>query len=150
MPKSSSERSSKLEFSDSEFVFGGVKFNGGIDMGEGGRERDGDLGGDGNLWGGEGDLGGDGDLGGGDCDVEGRERGIWGWGSLPIFPSKESCGREWRGNWYCRGTCMLWKGGSGGGDLCLFCQARRVLGESGGGIGIAGEPAHCSVSVFFS
>ena len=38
----------------------------------------------------------------------------------------------------------------GGGDLCLFRQARRVLGESGGGIGITGEPACCSVSVFFS
>ena len=36
---------------------------------------------------------GEGDLGGG--------------GSLPISPSKESCGREWRGNWYCRGTCTL-------------------------------------------
>ena len=59
MPKSSSERSSKSEFSDSEFVFGeGVKFNGGIDMGEGGGERDGDLGGDSNM---------------------GMERGIWGW-----------------------------------------------------------------------
>ena len=31
----------------------------------------------------------------------------------------------------------------GGGDLCLFSQARRVVGESGGGIGIAGEPTHC-------
>ena len=28
-------------------------------------------------------------------------------------------------------------------DLCLFCQARRVLGESEGQIGIAGEPACC-------
>ena len=44
MPKSSSERSSKSEFSDSEFVFGGVKFNGGIDKGDAGGERDGDLG----------------------------------------------------------------------------------------------------------
>ena len=44
MPKSSSERFSKSEFSDSEFVFGGLKFNGGIDMGDGGGERDGDLG----------------------------------------------------------------------------------------------------------
>ena len=35
------------------------------------------------------------------------------------------------------------EGDLGGGDLCLFCQARRVMGESGGGIGIAGEPAHC-------
>ena len=41
-------------------------------------------------------------------------------------------------------------GDLGGGDLCLFCQARRVLGESGGGIGIAGEAAPCTVSVFFS
>ena len=31
-------------------------------------------------------------------------------------------------------------GDLGGGDLCLFRQARRVPGESGGGIGIAGEP----------
>ena len=53
-------------------------------MGDGGRERDGDLG------------GGDGDVEGGDGDM-----GEWRWGS-------------------------------GGGDLCLFCQARRVLGESGG------------------
>ena len=110
MPKSSSERSSKSEFSDSEFVFGKVKFNDGTDMGDGGGERDGDLRG-----GGEGGLGGDGDLGGGDCDVEGSG-----------------------------------EGDLGGGDLCLFCQARRVVGESGGGIGIAGEPAHCCVSVFFS
>ena len=100
MPKSSSERSSKLEFSDSEFVFGGVKFNRGIDMGEGGRERDGDL---------------------GEMVIlgwRGGSRGWWiggsgGWGSLPIFPSKESCGREWRGNWYWRGTGTLWRGGSG-------------------------------------
>ena len=157
MPKSLSERSSKSEFSDSEFVFGGVKFNSGIDMGDGGGERYGDLGRDSNLgmergsggwW--RGDVGGDGDLVGGDCDVEGCgegdvgggifayfpkrgelwervegelvlqgnpevvERGIWGWGSLPFSRGKESCGREWRGNWYYR------------------------------------EPAHCSVSVFFS
>ena len=39
---------------------------------------------------------------------------------------------------------------SGGGDLYLFSQARRVVGESGGGIGIAGEPVHFSVSMFFS
>ena len=45
MPKSSSERSSKSKFSDSELVWGGgVKFNGGIDMGDGGGEREGDLG----------------------------------------------------------------------------------------------------------
>ena len=35
------------------------------------------------------------------------------------------------------------EGDLGGGDLCLFHQARRVLGESGWGIGIAGEPRHC-------
>ena len=34
-------------------------------------------------------------------------------------------------------------GDVGGGDLCLFHQARRVLGESGQGIGIAGEPRCC-------
>ena len=34
-------------------------------------------------------------------------------------------------------------GDLGGGDLCLFRQARRVLGESGQGIGIAGEPGGC-------
>ena len=85
-------------------------------MGDGGGERDGDLGGDSNLGGGEGalegggegDLGGDGDFVGGDCDVEGRG-----------------------------------EGDLGGGDLCLFRQARRVLGESGWGIGIAGEPGCC-------
>ena len=57
MPKSSSERTSKSEFSDSEFILRGGKFNGGIDMGDGGRERDGDLGGDSNVRGGEGGLG---------------------------------------------------------------------------------------------
>ena len=83
--------------------------------------------------------------------MEGRGEGdLGGWGSLPILPSKESCVREWRGNWYCRGTHTLWRGDLGDEDLCLFRQARRVEGESGGGIGIAGEPAHCSVSVFFS
>ena len=35
------------------------------------------------------------------------------------------------------------EGDLGGGDLCLFSQARRVVGESGGRIGIAGEPTHC-------
>ena len=65
-------------------------------------------GGSGDLGGGEGDGGGDGDVGGGDCDVEDCGKGdLGGWGSLPISPSKESSGREWRGNWYCRGTLML-------------------------------------------
>ena len=35
------------------------------------------------------------------------------------------------------------EGDLGGGDFYLFSQARRVVGESGGGIGIAGEPTHC-------
>ena len=74
----------------------------GVERGMGSGGGEGDLGG-----GGEEGLGGDGDLRGGDCDVEGRGEGNQGWGSLPISPSKESCGREWRGNWYCRGTCML-------------------------------------------
>ena len=34
-------------------------------------------------------------------------------------------------------------------DFCLFFQRRRVCGESGGGMGITGEPACCTVSVFF-
>ena len=34
-------------------------------------------------------------------------------------------------------------GDLGGGDLCLFRQARKVLRESGGGIGIAREPGGC-------
>ena len=34
------------------------------------------------------------------------------------------------------------EGDLGAGDVCLFRQARRVVGESGGGIGIAGEPIH--------
>ena len=75
------------------------------------------------MGGGEGDLGGggEGEMGG-DGDLGGGD-----------------CDVE------CRG-----EGDLGGGDLCLFSQARRVVGESGGGIGIAGEPTHCSVSVFFS
>ena len=101
----------------------------GVERGRWGWWRGG-LGGDGDLGGGdcdvegcgEGDLG-DGDLwlfhqvrrvveeSGGGIGMQGNphivERGIWGWGSLPILPSKESCGREWRGNWYCRGTRTL-------------------------------------------
>ena len=64
MPKSSSERYSKSKFSDSEFVFDGVKFNSGIDMGDGGRERD---------------MGGDGDLGVNWGILGLLERGILGW-----------------------------------------------------------------------
>ena len=154
MPKSSSERSSKSEFSDSEFVFGGVKFNGGIDKGDAGGERDGDLGGHGNVGGGEGggegDMGGDGDLVCGDCDVEGRGDGDLGGGDLCLFcqarrvPGESGGGIGIAGE---LGGCG--EGDLGGGDLCLFRQARTVLGESGGGTGIAGETARCTVSVFF-
>ena len=42
------------------------------------------------------------------------------------------------------------EGDLGGGDLCLFRQARGVVGESGGGIGIAGEPACYNVCPCFS
>ena len=59
---------------------GGVKFKGGIDMGDGGRKRDGDL------RGGDGDLeGGDGDLGGGDGDMGRVEKGIWEVGIFAYF-----------------------------------------------------------------
>ena len=34
-------------------------------------------------------------------------------------------------------------------DFLLFFQRRRVCGESGGGIGITGEPACCTMSMFF-
>ena len=70
MPKSSSERSSKLKFSDSEFVFGGIKFNGGIDMGDGAERGMGIL---------------------GETVIWGVERGIWGvvergiWGEMGIW-----------------------------------------------------------------
>ena len=37
----------------------------------------------------------------------------------------------------------------GDGDFCLFFQRRRASLESGGGISITGEPARCTVSVFF-
>ena len=76
MPKSSSQKSSKSEFSDSEFVFGGLNLTVVLTW-----EREAERGI--LIWGGDSDLG--------------VERGIWGWGSLPIFPSKESCGREWKG-----------------------------------------------------
>ena len=156
MPKSSS--SSKLEFSDSEFVFGGgVKFNGGIDMGEGGRERDGDLGGDSNLgvergiWGWwRGGSRGDGDLGGGDCDVEGHGDVDLGVGIFDYFPKQGELWERVEGKLVLQGNLHAVERGIWGRDLCLFCQARRVLGESGGGICIAGEPARCSVSMFFS
>ena len=158
MPKSSSERSSKLEFLVSEFVFGGVKFNGGIDMGDGGGERDGDLWGDSNLGGGEGglggdgegDLGGDGDLVSGDCDVEGCGEGDVGVGIFAYFAKHRELWGRVEGELVLQGNLEVVERGIGDGDLCLFCQARRVVGESGGGIGITGEPAHCSVSVFFS
>ena len=90
-------------------------------MGDGGRERDRDL------------RGGDGDQGV-EMGIWRVETGIWGW-------KQGSGGGD--------GDLGGGEGDLGGGDLCLFCQARRVLGESGGGIGIAGEPTRCSVSVFF-
>ena len=129
IPKSSSERSLKSEFSDSEFVLGGLNLTvvltwemgaergmgiwgemviWGVERGIWGVVERGIWGEMGILGGGKGDLGGDGDVDAGDCDVEGHG-----------------------------------EGDLGGGDLCLFLQARRVLGESGGGIGIAGESACC-------
>ena len=158
MPKSSSERSSKSESSDSEFVFGGVKFNSGIDMGEGGRERDGDLGGDGDLGVERGILGVvERGIWGGEMGIwvvetvmwRVVERGIWGWGSLPILPSKESSGREWRGNWYCRGTRMLWRGGSWGWGSLPILSSKESSGRKWRLIGIAGNP-HIVVCPCFS
>ena len=122
MPKSSSERSSKSEFSDSEFVFGGVKFNGGIDMGDGGGEKDGDLGGDSNL-------------GGGQVGRGVVERGIWGEMGIWLVETV-----MWR---------VVERGMWGGGDLCLFRQARRVVGESGGELVLQVNP-HIVVCPSFS
>ena len=66
-----------------------------------------------------GDGGGerDGDLGGG------GEGDLWGDGDL----GHGDCDVEGSG-----------EGDLGDGDLCLFRQAMRVVGESGGGVGIAG------------
>ena len=158
MPKSSSERSSKSEFSDSEFVFGGVKFNGGIDLGDGGGERDGDLGEDSNRGGGEGsDGGGEGDLGEmGIWLVETVmwrvvERGMWGVGIFAYFAKHGELWEKVERELVLQGSPeVVERGIWGGGDLCLFRQARRVVGESAGGIGITGEPTCCSVFVFFS
>ena len=134
MPKSSSERSSKSEFSDSEFVFGGVKFNSGIDMGEGGRERDGDLGGDGNLGGGEGDLGGSGDLGGGDCDVEGRGEGDLGVGIFAYFAKQGELWERVEGELVLQGNLHIVERGIWGvGIFAYFAKQgefwERVEGE---------------------
>ena len=106
-------------------------------MGDGGGERDGDLGGDSNLGGGEGGLGVVergiwGEMGIWLVEtVMWRvvERGMWGWGSLPILPSMESCGREWRGNWYCRGTWRLWRGGSGGWGSLHILPSKESCGR---------------------
>ena len=90
-------------------------------MGDGGGERDGNLGEtvisgvERGLWGWwRGGSGGDGNLVGGDCDVEGHG-----------------------------------EGDLGGGDLCLFWKARTVLGESGGELVLQGKP-HVVVCLCFS
>ena len=158
MPKSSSERSSKSEFSDSEYVFGTVKFNGGIDMGDGGGERDGDLGGDGNVGareggvrgGGEGDLGGDGNLVGGDCDVEGCEEGDVGVGIFAYFAKHGELWERVEGELVLQGNPKVVERGIWGVGIFAYFAKQGELWESGGGIGITGEPARCSVSVFFS
>ena len=77
------------------------------------------------IWGGDGDLGGRGNVGGGEGGGEGDMGGD---GDLVCG----DCDVEGRGD-----------RDLGGADLCLFRQARRVPGESGGGIGIAGEPGGC-------
>ena len=87
------------------------------------------------IWGGEGNLGGDGEGEMGEMGIWVVERGIWEEMGMWVVETDVEGHRE---------------GDLGGGDLCLFHQARRVLGESGGGISIAGEPACCSVSMFFS
>ena len=121
MPKSSSERSSKSEFSDLDLYLGGLNLMVVLTWEMGWRERWG-SGGDSNLGGGEGalggggegEMGGDGDLVGGDCDVEGCGEGDLGGGDLCLFRQARRVLGEWMGNWYCRGTQTLWRGESGG------------------------------------
>ena len=151
MPKSSSERSSKSEFSDSEFVFGRVKFNSGTDMEEGGRERDRDLGGgELDLGGGGGGDGGDGDLGGGDCDVEGHGEGDLGVGIFAYFPKQGELWERVEGELVLQGNPHIVEREIWGMGIFAYFAKQGEFWESGLGIGIAGEPAHCSVSVFFS
>ena len=171
MPKSSSERSSKSEFSDSEFVFGGVKFNSGIDMGDGDRERDRDLGGDGDLGGREGDLwgwwrggsGGDGDLGG----IEGEmgemgmwvvetvmwrvmERGIWGWGSLPIFTKQGEFWERVEGELVLQGNPHVVERGIWGmGIFAYFAKQGELWERVEGELVLQGNP-HVVVCPYFS
>ena len=79
------------------------------------------------------------------------ERGIWGVGMFAYFAKQGEFWERVEEELVLQGNPdIVERGIFGGGDVCLFCQARRVLGESGGGIGIAGEPTHCTVSVFFS
>ena len=73
--------------------------------------------------------GGDGDLGGGDVAL----------GDVALGGGDGDLGVK----------SVVGDGDLGGGDFCLFFQRRRVSLESGGGIGITGEPARCTVSVFF-
>ena len=99
----------------------------------------------------EGELGVDGDLVGGDCGVEGCAEGDLGVGFFAYFAKQGECWERVDRKLVLQGNPdFVERGIWGGEDLCLFRQARRVLGESGGGIGITGEPARCSVSVFFS
>ena len=79
------------------------------------------------------------------------ERGMWGVGIFAYFTKHGELWERVEGELVLQGNPeVMERGDLGGGDLCLFCQAWRVVGESGGGIGITGEPACCSVSVFFS
>ena len=116
-------------------------------MGDGGGERDGDLGGDGNMGGGEGAVGGVergiwGEMGIWLVEtVMWRvvERGIWGVGIFAYFAKHGELWERVEGELVLQGNPEIVERGIGGGDLCLFHQARRVVGESGGGIGITGE-----------
>ena len=157
MPKSSSERSSKSEFSDSEFVFGGLNLTVVLTW-EREAERGTGILGEMVIWGWRGGSGGGGEGEMGEMgiwvvetDVEARGEGDLGGGDLCLFSqARRVVGESGGGIGIAGEPAHCGRGGSGGGDLCLFCQARRVLGERGGGIGIAGEPTRCSVSVFFS
>ena len=74
------------------------------------------------------------------------ERGIWGVGIFAYFAKQGECWERVDGELVLQGNPDIVERGIWGVGIFAYF----VLGESGGGIGITGEPTCCSVSVFFS
>ena len=146
------------EFSDSEFVFGGVKFNGGIDMEEGGRKRDGDLGGDGNLvvergiWGVV-ERGIWGDLGIWVVETvmwKVMERGIWGVGIFAYFPKEGELWERVEGELVLQGNLHVVERGIWGvGIFAYFAKQGEFWERVEGELVLQGNP-HVVVCPCFS